>query len=59
MDYVVIPKETEERWVIDTFTETRKQTIVEMDIPAKPCIPVMEIWMWRFQGIVTVIMNHS
>ena len=39
-------------------TETKKQTIAEMDIPAKPCTPVMEIWMWRFQGIVTVIMNH-
>ena len=25
----------------------------------KPCTPVMEIWMWQFQGIVTVIMNHS
>ena len=23
--------------------ETKKQTIVEMDIPAKPCTPVMEI----------------
>ena len=45
MDYVVIPKETEERWVIDTFTETKKRTIVEMDIPVKLCIPVMEIWM--------------
>ncbi len=29
---------------------TKKQTIVEMDIPAKPCTPVMEIW---------VITNHS
>ena len=28
-------------------------------IPAKPCTPVMEIWMWRSQGIVTVITNHS
>lgn len=39
--------------------ETKKQTIVEMDIPAKPCTPVMEIWMWQSQGIVMVIMNHS
>ncbi len=37
----------------------KKQTIVEMDIPVKPCTPVMEIWMRRSQGIVTVIMNHS
>ena len=27
-------------------TKTKKQTIVEMNIPAKPCTPVMEIWMW-------------
>ena len=40
-------------------TETKKQTIAEMDIPAKSCVPVMEIWMWRSQGIVTVIMNHG
>jgi len=40
-------------------TETKKQTIAEMDIPAKSCTPVMEIWMWRSQGIVTVIMNHG
>ena len=39
--------------------ETKKQTIVEMDIPAKPCTPVMEIWMWQSQGIVMVIMNLS
>ncbi len=26
-------------------TETKKRTIVEMDIPIKLCIPVMEIWM--------------
>ena len=26
---------------------------------SKTSTPVMEIWMWRFQGIVTVIMNHS
>ena len=25
--------------------------------PALSCLT--EIWMWRFQGIVTVIMNHS
>ena len=41
------------------YIVTKKQTIVEMDIPAKPCTPVMEIWMWRSQGIVTVITNHS
>ena len=39
--------------------ETKKQTIVEMDIPAKPCTPVMEIWMWQSQGIVMGIMNLS
>ena len=39
--------------------ETKKQTIVEMDIPAKPYTPVMEIWMWQSQGIVMVIMNLS
>jgi len=39
--------------------ETKKQTTAETVIPAKPCTPVMEIWMWRFQGIVTVIMNLS
>lgn len=27
------------------ITETKKRTIVEMDIPIKLCIPVMEIWM--------------
>ena len=37
----------------------KKQTTAETVIPAKPCTPVMEIWMWRFQGIVTVITNHS
>ena len=39
--------------------ETKKQTIVEMDIQAKPCTPVMEIWMWQSQGIVMGIMNLS
>ena len=38
---------------------TKKQTTAETVIPAKPCTPVMEIWMWRSQGIVTVITNHS
>ena len=37
----------------------KEQTIVEMDIPAKPCTPVMEIWMWQSQGIVMGIMNLS
>ena len=39
--------------------ETKEQIIVEMDIPTKPCTPVMEICMWQFQGIVMVIINHS
>ena len=38
--------------------ETKKQTIVENDIPVKPYTPVMEIWM-AIPRIVTVIMNHS
>ena len=37
----------------------QKAAMREMDIPAKPCTPVMEIWMWQSQGIVMVIMNLS
>lgn len=34
-------------------------TIEITDENIKAFEPIMEIWMWRFQGIVTVIMNHS
>ena len=39
MDYVVIPKDTEERWVIDTFSkmdfEDREHLITYMKMMAK------------------------
>ena len=54
-----LDEELDEELGYSKYDYRNKETDNSRNGHSKPCTPVMEIWMWRSQGIVTVITNHS